>query len=209
MKRTSKNVITQDKLELVLLSLRQLADDPGFAEWVVPIIERCSAISLRTLEYFVITYCKKYRVSYRVSPQHIVFYYPDYKAYLTSFPKKLFDPFRRTDDADKIHFAYGTKGQSVQTTVGQLNFFKWALQYKVIEYVHMHLAEIQHDMKRRPAASASASSASSASASASSISSTSPVSPPRRQKRMQAQHEWPIHGIDSPSLETGSWSMSV
>lgn len=203
MKRTSKNVITQDKLELVLRSLRQLADDVGFAEWVVPIIERSSVISLRTLEYFVITYCKKYRVSYRVSPQHIVFYYPDYKAYLTSFPKKLFDPFRRTDEADKIHFAYGTEGKTVQTTVGQLNFFKWALQYKVIEYVHMHLAEIQHDMKRRgSAASASAASASSASSASSSPS-------PRRPKRMLAQHEWPIHGIDSPSVEPGAWSMSV
>jgi len=190
MKRTSKNVITNEKLELVLSSVMSLQTDPQFAELVVPIIERTSEVSLRTLEYFVISYSKKFRVSYRVSDQRLVFYYPDYKAYLTSFPKKLFDPFRRSDDEEKIRFAYGIDGKTVDTTVGQLNFFKWALQFKVIEYVKAHLSEIQSDMKKSKQKSGSVPQSS------------------HRKKRKQTHEEWPIHGMDSPSIPSQSWYAS-
>ena len=146
MKRVSKNVITLDKLNLVLESLQCLATDPEFESLVVPIIERTSAISLRTLEYFVISYSKRHHVSYWNGKQ-LIFYYPDYKSYLTSYPKKMFDPFRRKEDSETIRFYYSDR--SVMTTVGQLNFFRWALQYKVLHYVKTHLKDIHREMKHR------------------------------------------------------------
>lgn len=197
MKRTSKNVITPDKLSLVLDSLQVLQHDQRFADVVVPIIERTSEISLRTLEYFVITFCKKYRVSYRVNDRQLIFYYPDYKANLTSFPKKLFDPFRRTEEEETIQFPYGADNKVVQTTVGQLNFFKWALQFRVIEYVQQHLNEIQNDMKEAKVSKKKSSTASSVS--------LAPLSQSGRKKRKQTQEEWPIHGIDSPAIPTQGW----
>jgi hypothetical protein len=36
--------------------------------------------------------------------------------------------------------------EPLRTTVGQLNFFRWAIQNKVIQYIQVHLADIEHDM---------------------------------------------------------------
>lgn len=200
MKRTSKNIITPEKLSLVLNSLQCLQTDERFETMIVPIIERSSTISLRTLEHFVLSYAKRFRVSFRQSDQSVIFYYPDYKANLTSFPKKLFDPFGRTEEDDKIMFSYGSEGKLVCTTVGQLNFFKWALQFRLIEYVQAHLSEIEHDKKewklqRKREKQAVLESLSSSPDDIVSI----------RRKRKQPQQEWPIHGIDSPSIPTHGW----
>ena len=35
------------------------------------------------------------------------------------------------------------------TTIGQLNFFKWALENKIIDYVIAHREEIENDMNGR------------------------------------------------------------
>ena len=37
----------------------------------------------------------------------------------------------------------------VQTTLGQLNFFKWALENKVIDYIEQNYNEIEKDMNNR------------------------------------------------------------
>lgn len=201
MKRTSKNIITADKLSLVLSSLQPLKNDPRFGDLIVPIIERSSNISLRTLEHFVLNYSKKYRVSYRENDHNIVFYYPDYKANLTSFPKKLFDPFRRTEEDEKIAFEYGTEGKYVMTTVGQLNFFKWALQYRLIEYVQQHLVDIERDkklMKHQKKLDQSSSSSGSSSSTSSSIDD-------HHRKRKPPCEEWPIYSVESPQIPTHGW----
>ena len=58
-----------------------------------------------------------------------------YKAQLKSFKKRYFDPFRRRK---KFYYYYNTQNnekKSILTTIGQMNFFKWAFDHKVIEYV--------------------------------------------------------------------------
>ena len=37
----------------------------------------------------------------------------------------------------------------METTIGQLNFFKWALQNNVIRYIEEHYNEIEADMNNR------------------------------------------------------------
>ena len=44
---------------------------------------------------------------------------------------KQFDPFCRRD---RIQFNYG-KDKYIITTVGQLNFFRWAIENKVLDYI--------------------------------------------------------------------------
>ena len=39
--------------------------------------------------------------------------------------------------------------QYIQTTIGQLNFFKWALENDVIDYIKNHYREIEQDMNNR------------------------------------------------------------
>jgi hypothetical protein len=39
--------------------------------------------------------------------------------------------------------------KSIQTTIGQLNFFKWALENEVISYIEKNYATIEADMNGR------------------------------------------------------------
>jgi hypothetical protein len=41
------------------------------------------------------------------------------------------------------------ESQNIETTIGQLNFFKWAIEHNIIEYIHEHYSEIESDMNAR------------------------------------------------------------
>ena len=71
--------------------------------------------------------------------------YLNYKTQLKAFSKKQFDPFQRRE---RISFQIedDNKKETIVTTIGQLNFFRWAIQHKVIEYAKSHLNEIEKDM---------------------------------------------------------------
>ena len=76
----------------------------------------------------------------------------EYKSCLKAFNKKLFDPFCRSNKKkkiDKFLFYYNKDNinDSIQTTIGQLNFFKWALEHKIIQYVEMNFEDIKRDIK--------------------------------------------------------------
>ena len=59
--------------------------------------------------------------------------------------KKRFDPFCRWD---RINVPY-KDDKYIQTTIGQLNFFKWALENDVIRYIEENYANIEKDMNNR------------------------------------------------------------
>lgn len=52
----------------------------------------------------------------------------------------MFDPFCRSK---RIKF------QDIETTVGQLNFFEWAITDNIISYLNIHHAKIHEDMEHR------------------------------------------------------------
>ena len=60
---------------------------------------------------------------------------------MKSFSKKKFDPFCRRD---RIKFKSGDK--EIETTVGQLNFFKWAIDNLIIDYIKENFDDIEIDM---------------------------------------------------------------
>ena len=66
----------------------------------------------------------------------------DYKNQLKAYAKIYFDPFCRRD---RINFIYG-KGHELLTTVGQLNFFRWAIENNIIEYTVSNMEIIENDM---------------------------------------------------------------
>ena len=41
------------------------------------------------------------------------------------------------------------EGKHIQTTIGQLNFFKWAIENKIIEYIDENYESIEKDMNSR------------------------------------------------------------
>jgi hypothetical protein len=65
-----------------------------------------------------------------------------YKSQLKSYSKKFFDPFCRRN---RIEYKYNGV-DTISTTLGQLNFFKWAINYKVIDYIRDNYKEIEDDM---------------------------------------------------------------
>jgi hypothetical protein len=71
--------------------------------------------------------------------------YFDYKLKLKAYSKRRFDPFCRWD---RISIPYKNETY-IETTIGQLNFFKWALENKVIDYIDDHYDVIEKDMNSR------------------------------------------------------------
>jgi hypothetical protein len=41
---------------------------------------------------------------------------------------------------------FGDKQFSVETTIGQLNFFKWAIENRIIHYIETNMSDIEEDM---------------------------------------------------------------
>jgi hypothetical protein len=117
---------------------------------MLKIITGESKISLRIVDWFATNYAKKYYTLYiidasidNVTRRFKV--YDDYKLKLKAYSKKRFDPFCRWD---RISIPY-TNGKFIETTIGQLNFFKWALENKVIDYIEQNYADIEKDMNNR------------------------------------------------------------
>ena len=107
---------------------------------MIDIINKDSDISLRLLDWFVTRYSNKNDTSYKVheTDEYDFYVHISYKAQLKSYKKKYFDPFRRRK---KFYYYYDKNNLSkrILTTIGQLNFFRWAFANNVIHYVeHNH-----------------------------------------------------------------------
>lgn len=133
------------KRDLLLLSLSKFFSIKENMDNMLPIITGKSNISLRILDWFVTNYCKKYNIRYDVqlpnNKKKNFIVYLEYKNNLKAFSKQLLDPFSRRL---RIAVQYGTN--EIITTVGQLNFFRWALENDIIKYVTEHHAHIENDM---------------------------------------------------------------
>lgn len=117
---------------------------------MLKIITGESKISLRIVDWFATNYAKKYYTLYIIDGTHDNVtrrfkVYDDYKLKLKAYSKKRFDPFCRWD---RISIPY-TNGKFIETTIGQLNFFKWALENKVVDYIEEHYNDIEKDMNNR------------------------------------------------------------
>ena len=108
---------------------------------MISIIEGRSDVSLRLLDWFVTKYAEKRGVTYKLNDGQEFYVHISYKAQLKAYKKVYFDPFRR-----KGKFIYTIKGKQFQTTLGQLNFFKWAFNCNVIEYVKSNFDTIVESM---------------------------------------------------------------
>jgi len=109
------------------------------------IINGESPISLRIVDWFVTNYAKQKFTVYNLSEGVRFKVYTDYKLKLKAYSKRRFDPFCRWD---RITIPY-KEDKLIQTTIGQLNFFKWALENEIISYIKDNYNEIERDMNNR------------------------------------------------------------
>ena len=113
--------------------------------YMLPIINGESKISLRIIDWFVTNYSKKNNISYYNSNNELFNVYISYKKQLKAYSKKQFDPFCRRS---RINYNYNSNNEYLETTVGQLNFFKWAIKNKIIDYIIDNLTSIEMDMTK-------------------------------------------------------------
>jgi len=109
---------------------------------MLSIINGESKISLRIIDWFTTNYAKKYFTKYTNKKNTRFIVYEDYKLNLKAFKKQRFDPFCRWD---RIQVPFGDNS-SIETTIGQLNFFKWALENDIVKYVEQNYDDIADDM---------------------------------------------------------------
>lgn len=129
------------KTDLLMFSLTRFFNNKKNLDQMVPIINQKSKISLRLLDWFITNYSKKNNINFKVNGVNFNVHL-DYKAQLKSYSKKQFDPFCRRE---RINFIYD-KNNSIETTVGQLCFFRWSIKNNILKYVSTHYNDIENDM---------------------------------------------------------------
>ena len=140
----NSNYTTQNNL--LLTNLLKFYEEGNNMDFMLRIINGESRISLRIIDWFATNYAKKYYTVYTIPDSDRRFkVYVDYKLKLKAYSKKRFDPFCRWE---RITVPY-KDGKYIQTTIGQLNFFKWALENNVIRYIEENYANIEKDLNNR------------------------------------------------------------
>lgn len=131
---------------LLTMALCKFYRDPQHMERIMPIIEGNSEISLRLIDYFVTGYVRRHNTCVpMVLPNGMpsqLNVHLSYRAQLQAYSKQSFDCFRRRE---RILFCYATD-KSIETTIGQLNFFKWLLTHGILDYILAHRVDIECDM---------------------------------------------------------------
>jgi hypothetical protein len=105
-------------------------------------------LSLRIIEWLVTHYAKSNNIYYWIDDDKIIYkdfpednfkgnirkinLYQDYRAQLKSYSKFNFDSFRRHHRI--TFFISEDKTEYIETTVGQLNFFRWIFNNNIINY---------------------------------------------------------------------------
>jgi hypothetical protein len=156
------NVIL-DKQDLLLASLIKFYDKDGNKELILPIVKQQTSISLRLLDWLVTNFAKQNDIHYEIvkngDPKNFSIWL-DYKNQLKAYSKKQFDPFCRrkrifynikTNETINLLTktdltTYSEHEDGFVTTVGQLNFFRWALTHRVVDYAFDNLTNIESDM---------------------------------------------------------------
>lgn len=137
-KRDSHMETIQSKEQWVLHRLETFYSRPEHFNRVRDILAGNSKISLRLVDWLVTNYAKKHNVSFLTKNSRHVIVYLAYKSHLKAYSKKMFDPFCRSK---RIQFL------ALDTTVGQLNFFEWAIQDEVLDYLETNYDAIHADME--------------------------------------------------------------
>tara|TARA_B110000902_G_C14127534_1_gene520647 strand:+ start:176 stop:754 length:579 start_codon:yes stop_codon:yes gene_type:complete len=142
--------------DLLLDSLYKFYDNPYNGSRLVSILKGETNTSLRSVDWFITNYSKKNNIYYNIyrtnnnipsfseKDNHLVCnlnVFQSYKSQLRAYSKKRFDPFCRRN-----RIKYNCQGEILDTTIGQLNFLKWAINNLIMDYIKVHKDNIEFDM---------------------------------------------------------------
>jgi len=137
---------------ILLNSLKEFYEIPYNKLKLFDIVNNTNNISLRIIDWFVTNFSKKQNIIYDINTlqntpdsNNLFNVYINYKLQLKGYSKKQFDPFCRLHGSPGISFYYNEK-ESFDTTIGQLNFFKWVISNNIIDYISANIDIIEKDM---------------------------------------------------------------
>ena len=127
--------------DVLLNSLKQyFSNNTKEYQTFLDIVNKKSEISLRILDFFVTTYAKQKKL---ILPENQYTVHQEYKNQLRGYSKKKFDPFSRTyKNSAPRKFLFEHPEGNIETTIGQLNFFRWALSNGIVEYLNNHYDDV-------------------------------------------------------------------
>ena len=156
--KSCKNITS--KQALLIIPITKFFANRNILNKLITILKG-ESISLRLIDWFVTNYCKNFNIMYNLNDyrptlegqteeqlksfDNFIIVHNNYKGQLKAYSKKNFDPFCRRN---RIRFYYEDNKYFI-TTVGQLNFFKWAIQNYIINYIQDHIKVIDEDMNLR------------------------------------------------------------
>ena len=126
------------KPELVIASLQRFYASQPEIDKVLTYLNGEAPLSLRIIDWFVTKYSRKSFVRYPLNGQEFLVYL-SYKGQLKAYSKQYFDPNCRRE---RIMFTIPNH-EPFMTTIGKLNFFRWALESNILEYMEAHEEEIR------------------------------------------------------------------
>lgn len=139
-----------------ILNAKELCDFKGIHKYfksnpdkitiMTDILNKTSKISLRILDWFVTRYADINKTNYKLDNKEIFYVHISYKSQLKAYTKKRFDPFRRRQRFDYYYTDENGSNKSIQTTLGQLNFFRWVTINKIVDYVDINYDKIVRAM---------------------------------------------------------------
>ena len=144
----NKNInekLIYSRQDILMISLTKFFNKNENINKFHQVLYGASKISLRVLDWFVTNYSKKKNIVYNINEKEEIkkfMVYLDYKSQLKAYSKKQFDPFCRRE---RIIFK-DINNRMINTTVGQLNFFRWAIENNILTYVENNLINIEEDM---------------------------------------------------------------
>lgn len=131
--------------DILLLSLGKFYNTKANIAKLIDIIDGSYVVSLRLIDWFVTNYSKKCNTIILKNVDNDVIHfnvYLSYRSQLKAYSKQQFDPFRRRE---RINFYY-EKEKFIETTIGQLNFFRWVIQNDILRFIETHSQLIEEDM---------------------------------------------------------------
>jgi hypothetical protein len=141
--------------DVLLYSLQTYYEKDDNLSKLLNIIKFKKTVSLRVIDWFATNYSKKYNTIYIIyrddmgyktlKPNDTIIsqfnVYNSYKSQLKAYSKKKFDPFCRRERINII-----INGTPLNTTIGQLNFFRWIINNNIIDYIQENVDNIENDM---------------------------------------------------------------
>lgn len=117
-------------------------------------INSSTPVSLRLIDWFVTNYCK-YN-SNKIASDLGIDIYNSYKGQLKSYNKIFFDPFCRNtrkkykkDLLVQLETVINNEKKMLNTSLGQLNFFRWVININIIPYLNKNLIFLKQQSKQK------------------------------------------------------------